>query len=71
VVRVTEYSLYRPALIVTAVLALIIPVSPFSSPFRAAIVQPSMEVAGGVAVILFLRMVLDPRCRRGVRAQAS
>ena len=65
---VKERWLYLPALTVAALCALVIAVSPFVASVRAVLVRPSIYVAAALAIALFVRMLLDPKCRRGIDA---
>jgi hypothetical protein len=62
------YALYLPALMVAGLCAILVPLCLFVEPLRAAFVYPMTLVAAAVALALFLRMLFDPRCRRGVDA---
>ena len=63
-----SHALYFPALVVAAVGAALVAISLFVEPLRAALVYPMTLVAAAVTIALFLRMLLDPRCRRGINA---
>ena len=60
--------IYLPALTVAAFCAVVIAVSPFVPAVRTALVGPSIYFAAAVAVVLFVRTLLDPKCRRGIDA---
>ena len=63
-----ERWLYLLSVTVAAFCAVLVAVSPLFPALRTALVRPSIYVAAAVAVVLFLRMLFDPRCRRGIDA---
>ena len=63
-----ERWLYLLALTVAAFCAVVIAISPFAPAIRAALVRPAIYLAAALAVVLFLRMLFDPKCRRGIDA---
>jgi hypothetical protein len=65
---VNRYALYWPALIVATVGAGLVAIGAVSEPVRETLARPVTYVAAGVTVILFLRMLFDPACRRGIDA---
>src|SRR5438445_4171200 len=63
-----SHALYLPALVVAALGAAVVALSAFVQPLRAALVHPLTLIEGAVTVALFLRMLFDPQCRRGIDA---
>jgi hypothetical protein len=63
-----SHALYFPALVIAALGAALVPLSLLVEPLRAALVYAMTLAAAGVTTALFLRMLFDPRCRRGVSA---
>ena len=61
-----SHSLYFPALTVAGLGAALVPLSLFVEPLRVSLVYPMTLVAAAATIVLFLRMLLDPRCRRGI-----
>jgi len=57
-----------PAFTVAAVCAVVIAVSAFVPLIHGGLVEPLTYVAGVVAIMLFVRLVLDPKIRRGIDA---
>ena len=60
--------LFWPALAVAAFAALIVAISPVAPMISARLTHPCIYLVGGVWALLFLRMLIDPKCRRGVYA---
>jgi hypothetical protein len=63
-----SYALYFPAWVVAALGAALVPLSVFIRSLRVALVYPMTLVAAAVTTALFLRMLFDARCRRGINA---
>jgi hypothetical protein len=61
-----SHALYVPALVVAALGAALVPFSLLVHPLRAVFVYPMTLVAAALIICLFLRMLFDPRCRRGI-----
>ena len=62
------HALYFPAWMVAAIGAVLVPLSLSVEPLRGALVYPMTLVAAAATIVLFLRMLFDPRCRRGIDA---
>lgn len=62
------HALCIPALVVAVVGAVLAPLSLFVVPLRVALVYPMTLVETAVTIVLFLCMLFDPRCRRGIDA---
>jgi hypothetical protein len=60
--------LYAIALVLAAACAALIALSPFVDLVSDALVRPATYVAAAVAAVLFLRMLFDPKCHRGINA---
>lgn len=63
-----SHALYFPAIVVAAFGAALVPLSLLVEALRAALVYPFTLIAAAMTVVLFLRMLFDPRCRRGIEA---
>jgi hypothetical protein len=63
-----SHALYLPAWVVAALGAALVPLSLFVEPLRTALAYPVTLVAAAVTIALFLRMLFDSRCRRGINA---
>jgi hypothetical protein len=61
-----SHVLYYPALVVAALGAALPPLSLIVGLLRTAVVYPMTLVAAAMTATLFLRMLFDPRCRRGI-----
>ena len=60
--------LYFPALFVAASGAFVVVISPFSERIRSDFVFPLTLVAAATTIFLFLRILFDAQCRRGIDA---
>ena len=63
-----SHALYWPALLVASVAGAILAISASFELARAVLVRPATIVTAGVAFVLFLRMLFDPQCHRGIDA---
>ena len=66
-----ERWLYVPAMAVAALCAIVVALCPFVPAIGTSLVRPSIYIAAAVASMLFLQMLFDPRCRRGMFAATS
>jgi hypothetical protein len=60
-----------PAMAIAGWCAILVLASPLVPVVRTSLVQPSFYIAAAVAALLFLRMLFDPKCRRGIVAANS
>ncbi len=63
-----SHALYFPALVVAALGAALVAIGAFVQPLRAVVVYPMTLIVAAMAIVLFLRMLFDPQCRRGIDA---
>ena len=63
-----SHALYVPALIAATLGAAIVIIGTFSEPVRDMLVRPMTFISTAVLIALFLRMIFDPHCRRGIDA---
>ena len=63
-----ERWLYLPAITIAALCAVVIAITPFVASVRTTLVRPSVYIAAAMAVVLFVRILFDPKCRRGIDA---
>lgn len=60
--------IYWPSLIVAALGGAVVVIGAAYEPARATLANPLALLAATVALLLFLRMLLDPGCHRGIKA---
>ena len=60
--------IYWPSLLLASVGGAVVVISAVYEPARATLASPLALLAVGVAILLFLRMLFDPRCHRGIKA---
>ena len=63
-----SHALYIPALVLAALGAAIALIGTFSEPVRETLVRPMAIIAMAAVILLFLRILFDPQCRRGIDA---
>lgn len=63
-----SHALFLPALTIATVGGAIVAASVFHAPTRATLVGPMTLLCAGTALILFLRILFDPACHRGIAA---
>lgn len=63
-----SHALYLPALVLASICGIVVIVGPFVGPLQRMLARPLTWVAAVVLAVLFLRMLFDPRCHRGIRA---
>ena len=66
-----ERWLYLPAMAMAGWCAILVFASPLVPMVRTSLVRPSFYLAAAVGALLFLRMLFDPKCRRGIMAANS
>lgn len=62
------HLLYWPSLLVAASGGVVVAVGAAYGPARSLLANPMTLLAAGTAIVLFLRLLLDPRCHRGINA---
>lgn len=62
------HLLYWPSLLVAAMGGVIVAVGAAYEPARSLLATPMSLLAATTAIVLFLRLLFDPRCRRGIEA---
>lgn len=62
------HLLYWPSLFVATLGGVIVAVGAAYEPARSLFANPMTLLAAGTAILLFLRLLLDPRCHRGIAA---
>ena len=63
-----ERWLYVPAMTIAVLSAIVVALCPFVPAVRTSLVKPAIYIAAAVGSVLFLRMLFDPKCRRGMFA---
>jgi hypothetical protein len=61
-----SHALYLPALVLASVCAVVVAITPFLEPPQRMLVRPLIWIAAAALAVLFLRMLFDPRCHRGI-----
>ena len=64
----TSRWIYWPSLLIAALGGAVVVLSAAYDPVRATLASPLALLAAVVAILLFLRMLFDPRCHRGIKA---
>lgn len=60
--------IYWPSLLIAALGGAVVVIGAAYEPARATLANPLALLAAAVALLLFLRMLFDPRCHRGIKA---
>lgn len=64
----TSRWIYWPSLLIAALGGAVVVISAAYEPARATLASPLALLTAAVAILLFLRMLFDPRCHRGIKA---
>ena len=64
----TSRWVYWPSLLIAALGGAVVGIGAAYEPARATLANPLSLLAAAVAILLFLRMLFDPRCHRGIKA---
>ena len=63
-----SHLLYWPSLVVAAIGGIVVAAGAAYEPARSLLVRPMSLLAAGIILVLFLRLLVDPACRRGIDA---
>lgn len=64
----TARWIYWPSLLIATLGSAVVAISAAYEPARVTLASPLALLAAAVAILLFLRMLFDPKCHRGIRA---
>ena len=63
-----SHLLYWPSLLVASLGGVVVAAGAAYEPARLLLAHPMTALAAGTAIVLFMRMLFDPTCRRGINA---